>query len=140
MEFGIFSKGIRHHTTAAETNEEDLQEIILADKLGFRDCYISEHHGEPPYIGRVDTIPTPELLICKAAGLTKHIRMGAAVKLLHIHHPLDIAIQAAVTEHLVGAGRFIFGFGFVSIGVLVAPLRVRVWKFPRHRSESRRCS
>jgi len=111
MEFGIFSNGIRPHTTAAETYEEDLQEIILADKLGFRDCYISEHHGEPPYIGRVDTIPTPELLICKAAALTKHIRMGAAVKLLHIHHPLDIAIQAAVTEHLVGAGRFIFGFG-----------------------------
>ena len=111
MEFGIFSNGFRPHSTAAETYEEDLQEIILADKLGFRDAYISEHHGEPPYVGRVDTIPAPELLMCKAAGLTKQIRMGAAVKLLHLHHPLDVAIQAAVIEHLVGAGRFIFGFG-----------------------------
>lgn len=111
MHFGIFSNGFRPHTTAAQTYEEDIQEIVLADKLGFRDAYISEHHGEPPYINRVDTIPMPELLMCKAAGLTSRIRMGSAVRLLHIHHPLDVAVQAAVTEHLLGEGRFIFGFG-----------------------------
>ena len=111
MHFGIFSNGFRPHTTAAQTYEEDLFEIILADKLGFRDFYISEHHGEPPYINRVDTIPTPELLMCKAASLTTQIRMGAAIKLIHMHHPLDVAIQSAVTEHLLGKGRFIFGFG-----------------------------
>lgn len=111
MQFGIFSNGFRAHTTAAQTYEEDIYEIVLADKLGFRDAYISEHHGEPPYINRVDTIPMPELLMCKAAGLTTQIRMGAAVRLLHIHHPLDVAIQTAATEHLLGEGRFIFGFG-----------------------------
>ncbi len=111
MEFGIFSNGFRPHTSAARTYEEDIHEIVLADKLGFRDAYISEHHGEPPYIGRVDTIPAPELMMCKAAALTERIRMGAAVKLIHLHHPLDVAIQAAVTDHLVGRGRFIFGFG-----------------------------
>jgi alkanesulfonate monooxygenase SsuD/methylene tetrahydromethanopterin reductase-like flavin-dependent oxidoreductase (luciferase family) len=111
MEFGIFSNGFRPHTTAAQTYEEDIQEIVLADQLGFRDCYISEHHGEPPYIGKVDTIPVPELMMCKAAGLTKNIRMGAAVKLAHLHHPLDVAIQSAVVDHLLGGDRFIFGFG-----------------------------
>ena len=111
MEFGIFSNGFRLHTSAARTYEEDIHEIVLADRLGFRDAYISEHHGEPPYIGRVDTIPVPELMMCKAAALTDRIRMGAAVKLIHLHHPLDVAIQAAVTDHLVGEGRFIFGFG-----------------------------
>ena len=111
MDFGIFSNGIRPHTSAAQTYEEDIREIVLADQLGYRDAYISEHHGEPPYINRVDTIPVPELLMAKAAGLTKNIRMGSAVRLLHIHHPLDVAIQAAVTEHLLGPDRFIFGFG-----------------------------
>lgn len=133
MEFGIFSNGFRPHTSAARTYAEDIYEIVLADKLGFRDAYISEHHGEPPYIGTVDTIPVPELLMCKAAGLTTRIRMGSAVKLLHLHHPLDVAIQAAVTDHLLATqeglgtadregtadgegatdreGRFIFGFG-----------------------------
>jgi alkanesulfonate monooxygenase SsuD/methylene tetrahydromethanopterin reductase-like flavin-dependent oxidoreductase (luciferase family) len=111
MEFGIFSNGFRPHTTAAQTYEEDLAEIVLADQLGFRDAYISEHHGEPVYIGKVDTLPVPELLMCKAAALTKRIRMGAAVKLIHLAHPVDTAIQAAVTDHVIGGGRFIFGFG-----------------------------
>jgi alkanesulfonate monooxygenase SsuD/methylene tetrahydromethanopterin reductase-like flavin-dependent oxidoreductase (luciferase family) len=111
MEFGIFSNGFRPHTTASQTYEEDLSEIVLADQLGFRDAYISEHHGEPIYIDKVDTLPIPELLMCKAAGLTKRIRMGAAVKLIHLAHPVDTAIHAAVTEHVVGGGRYIFGFG-----------------------------
>jgi limonene 1,2-monooxygenase len=111
MEFGLFSNGFRPATTAAQTYDEDIQEIVLADRLGFRDAYVSEHHGERPYIGRVDTIPAPDMLICKAAGLTSRIRMGSAVKLIHLHHPVDVATQAAVTEHLVGRGRYIFGFG-----------------------------
>jgi limonene 1,2-monooxygenase len=111
MQFGIFSNGFRPHTSYGQTYDEDIAEIVLADQLGFRDVYISEHHGEPPHINRVDTIPTPELMMCKAAALTKRIRMGAAVKLIHLHHPLDVAIQAAVTDHLIGNGRFIFGFG-----------------------------
>lgn len=111
MQFGIFSNGFRPHTKAANAYEEDIFEIVLADQLGFRDAYISAHHGEPPYINRVDNLPTPEFLMCKAAGLTQQIRMGAAVRLLHIEHPLDVAVQSAVIEHLLGEGRFIFGFG-----------------------------
>jgi limonene 1,2-monooxygenase len=111
MEFGLFSNGFRPHTTASQTYAEDLAEIVLADQLGFRDAYISEHHGEPVYMGKVDTLPVPELLMCKAAAVTKTIRMGAAVKLIHLAHPLDTAIQAAVTDHVIGGSRFIFGFG-----------------------------
>ncbi len=111
MDFGIFSNGFRKHTIAARTYDEDIHEIALAEELGFSVAYISEHHGEPPYIGTVDTIPAPDMLMCKAAAVTKRIRMGAAVKLAHLHHPLDVAMQAAVASHLVGDGRFIFGFG-----------------------------
>ena len=111
MEFGIWSNGFRPHTTAARAFEEDLQEIILADKLGCKYAFISEHHGEEIYIDKVDTLPVPELLMCKAAGLTSQIRMGAAVKVLHLQHPLDVAVQAATAQHVIGADRFIFGFG-----------------------------
>ena len=34
MEFGIWSNGFRRATTPAQTYEEDLYEIVLADKLG----------------------------------------------------------------------------------------------------------
>ena len=111
MEFGIFSNGFRPQTTAQQTYEEDLHELVLADELGYRVAYISEHHGEPVYIGRVDTLPVPELLMCKAAALTRQIKMGAAVKVLHLQHPVDIAIQAATADHVIGNNRFIFGFG-----------------------------
>jgi len=30
--------------------------------------------------------------------------MGAAVKLIHVAHQVDTAIQAAVTDHVVGNG------------------------------------
>ncbi len=111
MEFGVWSNGFRPHTSAWQAYEQDIREIVLADQLGFRDAYISEHHGEPVHAGRVDTVPTPELLMCKAAGATTQIRLGAAVKLIHLQHPVDVAVQAAVTDHLLGGDRFIFGFG-----------------------------
>ena len=111
MEFGIFSNGFRPHTSAGRTYDEDIHEIVLAEELGASVAYISEHHGEPPYIDKVDSIPDPELMMCKAAALTKRIRMGAAVKLIHLHHPLDVAIKSAITSHMLGGNRFIFGFG-----------------------------
>jgi limonene 1,2-monooxygenase len=111
MEFGIFSNGFRPHTIAGDSYNEDIREIVLAEELGFRDAYISEHHGEQPYINRVDTIPEPDLLMCKASALTSKIRMGSAVKLIHVHHPIDVAVQAAVTSHMLGPDRYIFGFG-----------------------------
>ena len=110
MEFGLFQNGFRPTTSPAQTYDEDLAEIVLADQLGFRDVWISEHHGEPVYINKVDTLPIPELLMCRAASVTKNIRMGPAVKLLHLAHPLDIALQAAITDHMLH-GRYMFGFG-----------------------------
>jgi limonene 1,2-monooxygenase len=110
MEFGLFQNGFRPTTSPAQTYDEDLAEIVLADQLGFKEVWISEHHGEPVYINKVDTLPIPELLMCRAASLTKQIRMGAAVKLLHLQHPLDIALQAAITDQMLH-GRYMFGIG-----------------------------
>src|SRR5436189_1514526 len=102
---------MRPHTSAAATYEEDLREIVLADELGFAEAWISEHHGEPVYLDRVDVLPLPELLMCKAAALTKQIRFGASVKVIHLSHPVDIALQAAVADNVIGDGRYMFGFG-----------------------------
>ncbi len=110
MEFGLFSNGHRAHTAAARTYDEDLFEIVTADQLGFQYAWVSEHHAEPIYMNQVDTSPIPELLICKAAGLTRQIRMGPAVKIIHLQHPVDVATLAAVTDHVTN-GRYIFGFG-----------------------------
>ncbi len=71
--FGLFQNGFRPIASPAQTYDEDLAEIILADQLGFRGVWISEQHGEPIYINKVDTLPFPELLMCRAASVTKNI-------------------------------------------------------------------
>jgi len=83
-----------------------LHEILTADRLGFEEAWISEHIG----FDRPDTMPAPELFICKAATLTKRIRFGSAVRCLPLYHPIDVATQAAVCDHMTG-GRYMFGFG-----------------------------
>jgi alkanesulfonate monooxygenase SsuD/methylene tetrahydromethanopterin reductase-like flavin-dependent oxidoreductase (luciferase family) len=111
VRFGLWSNGFRPHTSAAQTYEEDLREIVIADELGFEEVWLSEHHAEPLYVGKVDVLPVPELLMCKAAAVTGNIRFGSAVKVIHLSHPVDIAARAAVTDHVIGGGRYMFGFG-----------------------------
>ena len=59
MQFGLFSEsGHRHNLIAASTYEEDLDEIVLADELGFREAWIAE----PNHV-RPNTITDANLLL-----------------------------------------------------------------------------
>jgi limonene 1,2-monooxygenase len=106
MRFGIFSNGWRHATVPAETYAADLHELVTADRLGFDEAWVSEHVGGPT----PDVVAVPELLIAKASALTSQIRMGCAVRLLPLYHPVDVAISAAMCDQLL-EGRYLFGFG-----------------------------
>jgi limonene 1,2-monooxygenase len=106
MEFGIFSNGKRHGKSAAEGYDDDLAEIVTADECGFQQAWISEHIG----IFRPATMPAPELMIAKASAMTQSIRLGVAVRLLPLYHPIDVATMAATCDHLT-KGRYMFGFG-----------------------------
>ena len=105
MKFGLFSNGYRMRPVARDSYEDDLHEVVTADRLGFDEAWVSEH-----VVLRPDGLPVPEMFFCKAAGLTSHIRFGAAVRLLPIYHPLDVAYQAVVCDHLTD-GRYYFGYG-----------------------------
>ncbi|HEX7781486.1 MAG TPA: LLM class flavin-dependent oxidoreductase [Sphingobium sp.] len=98
MKFGLFVNTERDTVPFGEQWDEDLFELVLADELGFAEAWISEHGV------------TPELLICKAAGLTKQIRMGPGVRPLPFHHPLQVVIEANATDHLTN-GRYNLGIG-----------------------------
>jgi limonene 1,2-monooxygenase len=99
MEFGIFSNSRRPTRSAGEAWEEDIFEIVTADRLGFRVAWVSEHQSPA------------ELILCKAAGLTQQIRLGSAVRPLAYYHPLQVAIEANACDHLTG-GRYQLGVGF----------------------------
>ena len=109
MQFGLFSNGQRRNAVAKTSYEEDLQEIILADQLGIDEAWISEH-GVFVHYHAPDQLPSADLLICKAASLTKRIRMGPGIRPLPYFHPLQVATEVAVCDHLTD-GRYMAGFG-----------------------------
>ncbi len=106
MKFGIFSNGLRHNKVAADSYDEDLAEIVAADRLGYHEAWVSEHMGS----WLPDAVPLAELMIAKAAGVTSRIKLGPAVRLSPLFHPLDLAVSAAMCDHLL-RGRYLFGFG-----------------------------
>ena len=109
MQIGLFSNGNRNNALAKTSYDEDLHEVILADRLGISEAWISEHGTFLAY-QRPDQLPSADLFICKAAALTKQIRMGPGIRPLPFFHPLQIATDCAVCDHLTG-GRYIAGFG-----------------------------
>jgi alkanesulfonate monooxygenase SsuD/methylene tetrahydromethanopterin reductase-like flavin-dependent oxidoreductase (luciferase family) len=99
MEFGLFSNSRRPSRVIADAWAHDIAEIAVADKLGLTEAWISEHQ-------------TPaELIICKAAAVTKQIKLGSAVRPLAYYHPLQVTIEANACDHLT-EGRYQLGIGF----------------------------
>lgn len=112
MNVGLFSNSARFNEIPWQDYDADLQEIVAADRAGFKEVWISEHLGSPVR----GAMPAPELLIAKAAGLTERIRLGAGVRLLPLYHPFDVATLAAVNDHLL-CGRYNLGVGTGFAGV-----------------------
>lgn len=106
MEFGLFSNGERANKVAAYSWEEDLWEVLTAEKLGFTETWVAEHLGGR----RPDAQPCADLFIMKAAALTKRMRFGPGIRPLPHYHPVQVAMEAAVCDHLTG-GRYMAGFG-----------------------------
>jgi alkanesulfonate monooxygenase SsuD/methylene tetrahydromethanopterin reductase-like flavin-dependent oxidoreductase (luciferase family) len=128
MRLGLFSNGQRRNRLAKVSYQDDLEEIILADELGIEEAWISEH-GVFVSFHAPDQLPSADMFICKAAALTKQIRMGPGIRALPFFHPLQVATDTAVCDHLCD-GRYMAGFG-LGIGdggglrgTLPAPQRV----------------
>jgi alkanesulfonate monooxygenase SsuD/methylene tetrahydromethanopterin reductase-like flavin-dependent oxidoreductase (luciferase family) len=80
--------------------------VGLADRLGVRYAWFSEHHDH----AHEGHLPTPLLFALHLAGQTRDIRLGTAIICLNLHHPLDVAEQVAVAD-LLTKGRMAVGFG-----------------------------
>ena len=89
----------------AQCYDEDLEQLILCDELGFDEFWIGEHHT----ILR-EAIPLPEAFIARALPETKNIRMGVAPICLNQHNPADVATRLGFLDHL-SKGRLNLCFG-----------------------------
>jgi natural product biosynthesis luciferase-like monooxygenase protein len=83
-----------------------LEQIDAAEDLGFDSFWVTEHHFR--YFGGM--LPNPQLLLAAAAQRTKRMRLGAAVTILPMHHPIRIAEDFAMVD-LLSNGRLNFGAG-----------------------------
>ena len=105
VEFGLFyycqGRGAPHDRIYAET----LEQIALAERLGFVECWFAEHHFTD-----YSVLPSPNLLIAAALQRTERMRFGNYVNVLPFHNPLRLAAEAAMLDNLA-RGRFDFGIG-----------------------------
>ena len=106
MEFGLFMMPLHPpHRTLADGYQRDVDQIVLADQLGFREAWVGEHLTE-----RWETAPAPDLLLAQALALTRRVKLGTGVTLLALHHPVYLAHRLAMLDHMA-RGRFQWGIG-----------------------------
>src|SRR5499433_4458923 len=112
MRLGYFTMPVHPmHRSWVETLKEDREAIILADKLGFHDAFVGEHLTD-----RCENITNSMMFHASLIPETKTIKLATGTANLSHMHPVLIAVQAAMFDHLA-EGRFIFG---VSPGALTS--------------------
>lgn len=89
--------------------QRDISLVHLADKLGFDEFYIGEHHS-----GGWETMPAPEMALAMAAANAHRIKLGTSVLSAPFHHPFHVAERICFLDHLTH-GRAILGVGPCSL-------------------------
>ena len=111
MRFGLFFQAPEAPAqTHADRYEEMFGLVHLAESLGFDVAWLAELH----FGGAFSLLSSPLMMVPVIAQRTRRIRIGTAVTLLPLHHPLSCAEQAATADVLSG-GRLEFGVGRGSI-------------------------
>ena len=106
MEFGTF---LLLQSPSAEGSDVVYQRGVeitqAAEDLGFRNMWLAEHH-----FSTYGLLSRPLTYALHLADKTRHIRVGTAVIVVPLHHPLTIAEEIATVDLLSG-GRLDVGLG-----------------------------
>ena len=112
MRFGIFYE----HQLPKPWNPGDeeqlfhhaLEQVVLADRLGYDDAWEVEHH----FLEEYSHSSAPEVFLAACAALTKRIRLGHGIKqgIANYNHPARSA-ECIATLDIISHGRVEFGIG-----------------------------
>src|SRR5262245_11059507 len=88
--------------------KEALEQIVLADRLGYDTVWAVEHH----FLTEFAHCSAPEVFLAAASQRTSRIRLGHGVTLLphRFNHPIRVAERVAALD-LLSNGRVEFGTG-----------------------------
>ena len=95
----------------SQTLQEDREAIVLADKLGFYDAFVGEHLTDA-----CENITNSMMFQATLIHATTNIKLATGTTNLAQMHPVVIAVNAAMFDHL-SQGRFIMG---ISAGALTS--------------------
>jgi alkanesulfonate monooxygenase SsuD/methylene tetrahydromethanopterin reductase-like flavin-dependent oxidoreductase (luciferase family) len=112
VKFGIFLEMAAprpwNENTEQKTFDDCMEQVVLADELGYGTVWVTEHHFMEEYAH----MSAPEVFLAAASQRTKQIRMGHGVRHSppQYNHPVKLAEQAATLD-LLSRGRVDFGVG-----------------------------
>jgi len=126
VKFGLFYQLPCADTQAqAARYQETIQQVVHAEKLGFNCAWLAELH----FYKHFSIMSSPLIVATAIAQQTERIRLGIAVNLLPLWHPVRCAEEGA-TADLLSNGRLEFGVGRGAIPLHFAG-------FDRSREDSR---
>jgi len=109
MDFGYFTLSDNRYPNNPRTPEAFVREIygqaLHAEAIGLNSVWVGEHH-----FNLLGVNACPNMMLAQIAGATKRVRLGPAVVLLPVHHPLHVAEEWATLDLLSG-GRVDFAAG-----------------------------
>jgi len=108
--FSVTAHSPNQQRSIAQFYDQLLDEIVLAEELGFETFFIAEHHFHEYGI-----VPSPPVLLGAAAARTSRIGLGVAVSVLPFHHPMAAAEEYALLDQL-SKGRLRLGVGSGYLG------------------------
>ena len=110
MKFGIFYEHQLPRPWTADSErtliQNSLDQIELADKLGYDYAWEVEHH----FLEEYSHSSAPEVFLAAASQRTKNIRLGHGIVQLTTNHPARVAERVSTLD-LVSNGRVELGLG-----------------------------
>jgi alkanesulfonate monooxygenase SsuD/methylene tetrahydromethanopterin reductase-like flavin-dependent oxidoreductase (luciferase family) len=107
MEFGMFHEFQRRPgQTEAEAFTESFEQVDEAERAGLDVMWLAELHCAPER----SVLAAPLNIATAIASRTKRMKVGTAVQVLPLCHPLRIAEEATTVDH-ISHGRLILGVG-----------------------------
>jgi alkanesulfonate monooxygenase SsuD/methylene tetrahydromethanopterin reductase-like flavin-dependent oxidoreductase (luciferase family) len=106
MDFGLFIEfPCREGMTEGEAFAECFALVDAAEAFGVDSVWLAEYHFSP-----ISVLSSPITIASAIAARTQHIRIGLAVALLPLGHPIHLAEDIATLDH-ISHGRVEFGVG-----------------------------
>ncbi|MBI3454902.1 MAG: LLM class flavin-dependent oxidoreductase [Candidatus Rokubacteria bacterium] len=107
MEFGLFTEfQCPAGMSEATAFEESMAQMRAAEELGFDAVWLGELHFQKDR----SVLASPLVVAAAIAACTGRVKIGIAVQVLPLSHPLRLAEDVATVDHL-SRGRLDFGVG-----------------------------